>query len=313
MRILSNLLAFFFICCSVEGQVSFITECNAKSVSAGSTFTITFRLNNAEGSNFTPPDFKGFEVVNGPMRSMQSSFVNGVGTSSMGFVYTLMATTQGEFTIKPATIIVAGKKLLSTSYTVKVVKQDASKNSSQKEYFILASLDTDNAYIGQQVILTYKLYTSTSIDNIEIVSQPNLDKFSSQNFTLVQEPVITEVYKGKQYNSKLLIKKAIFPLLSGNLKIDPTKFRLTINTDEDPFGFSFSTFGNTKMDNISTNSLELQVDEIPTPIPANFSGAVGQFNVLFSTINNTYSLSDAIPVEITISGNGNFSTLKPEL
>ena len=123
-----------------------------------------------------------------------------------------MATTHGEFTIKPATIIVAGKKLLSTSYTVKVVKQDASKNSSQKEYFILASLDTDNAYIGQQVILTYKLYTSTSIDNIEIISQPNLDKFSSQNFTLVQEPVITEVYKGKQYNSKLLIKKAIFPL-----------------------------------------------------------------------------------------------------
>ena len=313
MRILSNLLAFFFICCSVEGQVSFITECNAKSVSAGSTFTITFRLNNAEGSNFTPPDFKGFEVVNGPMRSMQSSFVNGVGTSSMGFVYTLMATTQGEFTIKPATIIVAGKKLLSTSYTVKVVKQDASKNSSQKEYFILASLDTDNAYIGQQVILIYKLYTSTSIDNIEIVSQPNLDKFSSQNFTLVQEPVITEVYKGKQYNSKLLIKKAIFPLLSGKLKIDPTKFRLTINNDEDPFGFSFSTFGNTKMENISTNSLELQVAELPNPVPSNFSGAVGQFNVLFSTINNTYSLSDAIPVEITISGNGNFSTLKPEL
>ncbi|HOJ91658.1 MAG TPA: BatD family protein, partial [Saprospiraceae bacterium] len=101
----------------VKAQVSFVTECNAKSVVVGSSFQLTFRLNNAQGINFTPPSFDGFDLINGPMRSMQSSFVNGVGTSSMGYVYTLQAVKEGILKVGSASIVVHGKVLKSNPIT----------------------------------------------------------------------------------------------------------------------------------------------------------------------------------------------------
>jgi hypothetical protein len=309
-----SLLFIVFQFLSVQAQVSFITECNAKSVVVGSSFQLTFRLNNAQGINFTPPSFDGFDVINGPMRSMQSSFVNGVGTSSMGYVYTLQAVKVGNLKVGSASIVVNGKVLKSNPLTISVLKSSNKKSGKKgNTFFVLATLNHESSYVGQQLILSYKLYTQVGIDNIEIVSLPKLDKFSSENFNLINSPVSTEVYKGTQYQTKELVRKAIYPLVTGNLTIEEVRFRVLIGEDDDPFGFNYSPFGSNKIENISSNVLYLKVENLPTPIPSSFSGAVGQFNLELSKIKPNYSISDAIPVEFTLSGNGDFKYIKPEL
>ena len=309
-----SLIFFVFQFLIVKAQVSFVTECNAKSVVVGSSFQLTFRLNNAQGINFTPPSFDGFDLINGPMRSMQSSFVNGVGTSSMGYVYTLQAVKEGNLKVGSASIVVNGKVLKSNPITISVLKSSSKKSGKTgNTFFVLATLNKESSYVGQQLILSYKLYTQVGIDNIEIVSLPKLDKFSSENFSLINSPVATEVYKGAQYQTKELVRKAIYPLVTGNLTIEEVRFRVLIGEDDDPFGFSFSPFGSNKIENISSNSLSLKVENLPTPIPKDFSGAVGQFNLDLSKVKSIYSISDAIPVEFTLSGNGDFKYIKPEL
>ncbi|MDE5739868.1 MAG: BatD family protein, partial [Bacteroidaceae bacterium] len=44
------------------------------SVVAGGKFRVQFTVNTQNVSNFTAPDFKGFEVIYGPATSSQSSF-----------------------------------------------------------------------------------------------------------------------------------------------------------------------------------------------------------------------------------------------
>ena len=135
-----SLIFFVFQFLIVKAQVSFVTECNAKSVVVGSSFQLTFRLNNAQGINFTPPSFDGFDLINGPMRSMQSSFVNGVGTSSMGYVYTLQAVKEGNLKVGSASIVVNGKVLQSNPITISVLKSSSKKSGKTgNTFFVLAT------------------------------------------------------------------------------------------------------------------------------------------------------------------------------
>lgn len=307
-----SLFILLIIRISISAQVSFVVETNARSINEASTFQVTFRLNNAQGSNFVPPDFNGFEVVNGPMRSMQSSFINGASSSSIGYVYTLLAKKSGNFNLGSARITVNGQTLKTNPISIKVIKQNSNLKNTEKEFFILASLDETHAYIGQQLTLTYKLYTRVNINNIEFASQPKLDKFKVNHYSLAREPVLTEVYQDVQYNTKVINKKAIYPLVAGTLIIEPSIFRMTIG-DEDPFGSLFSNYGNQKIETIKTNELKIQVAELPEPKPHFFSGGVGQYKAGFSRVNRNYSLSDAIPISLNIDGNGNFNSIKPEL
>ena len=94
--------------------------------------------------------------------------------------------------------------------------------------FIKATVDRSRVFLGQQVTVTYKLYTRLNIAaQMSISKLPNFEGFWSEeietpnniNFT-------TEVYDGKRYKVGILKKAALFPSQTGELEV--TSFELNV-------------------------------------------------------------------------------------
>jgi len=122
-----------------------------------------------------------------------------------------------------------------------------------KNLFIRAVVDKRKTYLGEQVTVTYKLYTRLNIAaQMSISKLPQYQGFwaeeleTSNNITFA-----TEVIDGKQYRVGVLKKAALFPTQTGKLEITP--FELTVPIQlrrnrnrnnffddffNDPFGFN---------------------------------------------------------------------------
>ncbi|MBK7304138.1 MAG: protein BatD [Saprospiraceae bacterium] len=290
---------------------SFVAEVETRQALVGSPFNIEFSLKNAEGSGFTAPDFGGLQVIAGPSRSMQTTVINGRMSSSIGYVYSLVGTKPGTYIISPAKIRTGSKVLNTQPITIQIIQASKSAQNG-KNYYIEATLSNEKAYIGQQVILTYKLYTRESIRNIEVVSSPKLEDFYKEYIANGDGNPKREIIHGQDYTTKVLGRIALFPIKKGLIKIDPTAYRLILGED-DPWGFSIPSMMGGRAEVIQTNSLQLNILDFPQPVPDGFSGAVGTFRAEFKDINKDYNLSDAINISLLIAGDGNMNNIQPKL
>ncbi|MCB0685723.1 MAG: protein BatD [Saprospiraceae bacterium] len=295
-------------------QVRFSASIDAKQVIVGSTFSISFNLENSDGENFTPPDFSPFKVVNGPSQSYQSTYINGVGTRSVGFSYTLQATRVGKFTIRGASIDAKGKKMQSNAVSVEVLKgEDLTQSGATPQIFIRAEIDSNQIFIGQQLMIRYKIYTQVNIENYNILTESNYAGCFAQALDTYKEPVLKEVISGKEYSTKVLRKVAIFPQQGGKIEIDPMVVQVGIPSKSSVRRGLLSSFG-LERKNISSNNLTLMVKSAYDNAPTGFSGAVGSFQVRFRVNPHQATTDDAISLVLDIRGNGDIKTIRsPEL
>jgi len=295
-------------------QVRFTTSMGAKQVIVGSTFSIKFTVENGDAENFTPPDFQPFKVISGPSQSYQSTFINGVGTRSVGFGYTLQATQVGKFTISGATVRVKGKTLRSNPVGLVVLKgEDVAKSGGTPQMFIRAEVDSNQIYIGQQLMIRYKIYTQINIENYNILTESNYAGCFAQALDTYKEPVVKEVINGAEYSTKVLRKVAIFPQQGGKIEIDPMVVQVGIPSRSSVRRGLLSSFG-LERKNINSNALSLVVRSAYDQAPPEFSGAVGNFQVNFSVRPNQATTDDALSIVVRIRGNGDVKTIRaPEL
>ncbi|MBK9109794.1 MAG: protein BatD [Saprospiraceae bacterium] len=305
MRIHKLLLLFFWVTDLCAQR--FEAQTDAKTVLQGSSFQVTFNLYNAEGQYFQASDFSPFQILSGPARSMQTSIVNGRRSSSQGYVYELICNKVGRFRIAPARVRVQGKEIQSNELWIEVVKAEE-QGSSGKDILIIASLDKSKVVVGEQCLLTYKLYTKVAIENIEAASRPVMDAFHEMNVNMLNNPVTREIYKGQEYMTKVLSKIALFPIKTGVISIEPVVYRL-VRGQDDPFGFGMPSFFRQQIETVSTNSLELQVENLPVIADEQFSGAVGEMDMKVIPPGHRFSLNDAIHIQVQIRGNAHFNGL----
>jgi hypothetical protein len=291
-------------------QVRFISQTDAKQVISGSTFSIEFILENADVQNFIPPDFSPFKVLSGPSQSYRSSFINGVGTKSVGFSYMLQATRTGNFTIPGASVLIQGKKMTSNPVSLQVLKgQDLTKASEASQIFIRAEVDTTQVYIGQQIMVRYKIYTQVNIENYNILTESNYAGCFAQALDTYKEPVLKEVVQGKEYSSKVLRKVAVFPQQGGKIEIEPMVVQVGVPSRSTVRRGLLSSFG-LERKNITSNGVTLSVKSAHDQAPGDFSGAVGNFNVQYTLRPDQVTTDDAISVVVKIIGNGDVKTIR---
>ncbi len=313
-------------------------------VRTGERFQITYTLN-ADGKEFRTPDMKDFMVISGPHTSQSSSIqiINGKVSRSVENTFTLyvVGNKEGIFTIPPATIKVDGKEYKSNELKIQVVKSNnqaqqqgnrgnsnvnrgsSSSNTStdiKDDVFIRVVVDKRNPMLGEQVLVTYKLYYRVNISSPQFNKEPAFPGFWVNNLLkdIKSYKQYEETYKGKRYNVAEIKKYALFPQRSGKLTIESaeaicqaqlkTKAQRRTN---DPFFDSFfnDPFFNrykTVDLNLTTNPLTINVKPLPSQnMPAEFSGAVGEFDFSSSIDKNECKTNDAITLKFTVSGKGN--------
>jgi hypothetical protein len=322
-------------------------------VSLGEQFEISFSIN-GNGSSFIGPPITGFAVLSGPNPSTSSNvqIINGQMTQSIssGFSYYLQATQIGTFTIPGAAITVNGKKYKSNALTIKVVKgQTATQQQQQaqsgtsvttlgnKDVFLKAFVSKSNPVEGEQVIVSYKIYTRVPIPEYGVTKLPSSVGFWAQDLLEAnyRPKQYAEKIDGQQYAVAEIKKEALFPQKAGKLVIQPIEVdviaQLTVKQSKknkpadplgnDPFFDSFfnDVFSGPQVEQVKrsliSNSLTINVQPLPNAPnvsgkPADFTGAVGQFNLTTKVDKTAVKADEPITLNITISGKGNIKLIE---
>ncbi|MBT8219680.1 MAG: BatD family protein [Bacteroidia bacterium] len=299
---------------SQNKPVSFTAQADARQVTLTGHFKISFTLKNAEGSSFEPPSFRDFEILNGPSRSMSTSIYNGVMSSELTLSYLLQPKSIGKFTIGSASIRASGKKLTSSPFSIQVVKGRTNTLPGQpaedEQVFVRMEIDTTVGYVGQQLLLDYKLYTTINIANYNIRSESEYDGCFVQNVRTFNNRAVREIVDGMQYTTQVLKRVALFPQQNGVIKIEPAKIQLGISTGRSSSFF----FSNTvKPRFVQTNGLDINIKTLPANAPSSFTGGVGKYKVTTSISQSRATTDDAISLKFSVVGNGDMKRVSAPL
>ena len=328
-----------------------LTVSAKKQVVVGERFQVVFEAN-AEGKNFSAPSFEGFTVVGGPFTSTSSSFqmVNGSMSHSVKCTYTfaLQAYQEGTFHVGSATLNVKGKKVSSEPFDIKVIPDDGSHAApsgggdaagqgrsqqntndpqvSGKDLFLNVIPSKKSVYVGDQVVLTYKIYTKVPVSSLSVERMPSYAGFwtkdiSDNSNSLRQN---SEYINGIEYTTAEVQKTVIVPQRAGKLTIDPmiiecvAQVRTESNRQRsmDPFEAFFNDpFFNRNIVNVkkelTSQTLTLEVKSLPeNGKPASFAGAVGNYNFKSEIDKTELSTNEAFTLTLTVSGTGNVELLQ---
>lgn len=283
-------------------QVRFEAETNAKEVFLDGTFEVSFILYNAEGANFTPPDFGDFTVLAGPNRRSSTSIVNGVRTSEQALTYILRPKRAGLHSIGAASVEVKRQKIYTQPLKISVVDGQRKPAEKNPPAFLKAEVNTEEAYPGQQIILDYKIYIQTRFfkQGHQVEEKPDYAGFYAEQLNYYRS--YQEIVDGVEYVSMTLARLALFPQRSGALEIPPLTLLLDIGERRsNPFGLGLAPMERLR---VNSNTLTIQVSPFPENRPADFSGAVGDYTFT-ATVNRTeLSTDDALSLKVLIRGDG---------
>ncbi len=281
-------------------------------------------------TNFRAPSFEGFRVLSGPNQSTSMQIINGKVSASLTYSYILQPTNTGKFTIGAAFVDFGGKTYKTESITINVVKGSPQDNKSasggisqeelSKSVFILAEASKSRAYVGEQVTVTYKLYTKVNIASPQITKLPQYQGFWAEEIEPRQTINFTiGTYKGERYRVAEIKKVALFPTRAGTLSVTPFELNVPIiirrkRTGNDIFDefFNDSFFGRTETIEHTARSNTLKINVMPLPsenVPPSFDGAVGNFTFKTEIDKKEAYTNESITLRYTISGTGNIKLL----
>lgn len=315
-------------------DVSFTASVDKNPVALNDHFTLEYTIttSGASAKNFKTPDLGKFLVLSGPNQSTSMQIINGSVSSSQTYSYVLQPREAGRFSIGAATIDVGGTEHRSNAVEITVGK--ASGQSAQQQspasdqtvevgdnLFLRAEVDRSRVYQGEQITVTYKIYTRVRVVNYGINKLPTMTGFWGEDLEVAQQVSMTnEVINGKQYQVGVLKKTALFPTQTGNLEINPMEMTCQVQVQQrkrsndifDQF-FNDPFFGMTQTANVTVKSLPVKVTVLPLPqnnVPESFRGAVGTFVLRGELNKRTIKTNEPITLKATVSGTGNVKILE---
>ncbi|MBK8845396.1 MAG: protein BatD [Bacteroidetes bacterium] len=335
--ILCGAMLFFY---QFVGAQSFTATVNRNQVAVGDRFQITFTIEGGNGNAFKQPDFKDFQVIGGPFQSNNFTMVNGRTTVSSSYSYYLTPLKEGSLKIGSASVNIDGKTYTSNAITMTCTKGQASNQAqsqnpgvnngannatsatSNKQVFIRASIDKSNLYIGEGVLITYKLYTSVALSSPMISDLPSFNGFWSSEINVPENtPATYENYNGTRYATLVVKKFILFPQQSGTITIDPMKGEAIAQVQvkrnrnpNDPFDiFNDPFFGggyqNQKVE-IRSDAFKINVKDLPANAPASFNGAVGRLQFDAQLDKGETKANEAVTLKVKVSGKGNLKLVE---
>ncbi len=317
--------------------VTFTASVDKNTVATDEQFTLELTLNGGGmggGKNLKLPDLGKFMILSGPNQSSSVQIVNGSVSSTVTYSYVLQPREAGKFTLGAATIEAGGKQYSSQPVEMTVVKGSAKPKQSAASgqtpdtdvqvgdnLFLRATVDRSRVYLGEQVTVSFKVYTRVRITNYTINKLPSMTGFWGEELAVPQQVALTnETVNGKQYQAGLLKKVALFPTQSGTLEINPLEIvcqvqiqnRKRSNDFFDQF-FNDPFFNNVATSNISIKSPPVKISVLPLPktdVPASFKGAVGKFSLNAGVSSSTVKTNEPLSLKATIGGSGNIKILE---
>ncbi len=290
------------------------------------TITVSGK-DSGDAENPRLPRLSGLRVVGGPSVSTQFQWINGRTSSSRSYIYTLLPEKEGQFRIDPAEVRVGGTVYRTEPLTVRVTAASPPRRTqrspldpfggadvlpertvpSGEDVFITAELDKASAYPGQQVTLSYHVYTTVGITGLQLQESPPLTGFWVEDLQVDPNPSGTrKVVNGREYVEFMVKRQALFPTVAGRLRIPPATFAISVKATGDFFGM----FAQTQTIYRKTKETSLDVKPLPADgRPETFTNAVGTFNLSSSIDKAQVATGQAVDLRIRLEGKGNLKMI----
>lgn len=343
MKNTMKLILFFILLSNLLYGQDLSVSVSQNPVTEGDRFRIDFSLNSS-GSNFTPPNFTGFEVLQGPSVSNSTQIINGNISQSISWSYILQAKKTGSYFIGPASVNSNGKTIKSDRLKIDVVEpseaqkqqrkqeQDAEKSIQDQanqviseNLFVNVKINKNSAYLGEQVIATYTLYHHPELNIVDLNydKKPIFNGFWAQEIDLGKSNKWeSERINGVQYRKIDVLKVILYPQQTGRMKLEPMVFNSVVRLQVGNNRRSNSMFDNFFRRNsyrdfeyqVKSKTILVDVKDLPSPRPVDFSGAVGDLKFEAWLDKTKTTTGDPITLKVKVSGNGNLKLLSaPEL
>lgn len=306
-------------------------------VAVGQKFQIIV-VASGSGGDLQAPNPQGAEVI---YRTSNSESINGNFTSES--TLTLLATTPGTYSfyatfgrqrsnvVKYTVTDASGS--VPSSNPGNAASQSSSQSSSQtyttpqsgpqfigkgnENMFLRASVSKTNVYEQEAIVYTIKLYTTYQyIKFLGATAAPKFEGFVIEEDKVADAQQSFENYNGRTYKAAVVCRYIIFPQKAGKLKITGNTYTVSADAMEyynDPY-FQRMVVKRPVELNITPNDLVIDVKELPSPRPANFSGGVGKFSITSSLPSQSFKTNQAAVIKYTVSGHGNLKYINlPDL
>lgn len=363
-------LLLFVVQYKLLAQVRFSASVSPSVIGKNETVELRLMIENARDvEQIIPPSLKDFIVLSGPNQESSMETINGVTKQYIGLTYQLQPKRKGNFTIGPAIAKADGKVLKTNTVILKVTNATASTNQNNsgfpfsglssfddnpmqhtdnsdyilkkgenipnkiaKNIFIKVDADKTSCYIGEPVVVNYKLYTRLKSES-NITKNPSFNGFSVIDLGQPGSSFYDiEKLNGRQYNVYTLRKSQLYPLQAGQMEAEKAEVENNIhfvkedyfksrqgntNTILEDLGFSGLPADAMQDEKVTLQSKPLIITVKPLPDsnkPASFNGAVGNFSLDAGVEKSNFSTDDAGKFQFTITGQGNMELINaPEI
>jgi hypothetical protein len=259
------------------------------------------------------------QVVGGPSRGTEFSFINGVATSAVTFSYLVRADAPGPASVGPVTVAADDVVLRADPVVAEVVPGSVAPPRSRRRtspFFtdpfedlfprrrspaatvVLRHLiPSRRIVVGEPVMATVVLDTNGRIDEFNWITAPSYPGWWAQRVEPPEQitPEVVEV-EGVRFNRFVIARHALIPLKAGVLTIPEVRARLGVGAR--------SLIDPGDVMERATDDIELPVEDRP-PTPADYAGAVGQlrYKVRLEPDEIEFGGSTVLSVELRGSGN----------
>jgi len=183
---------------------------------------------------------------------------------------------------------------------------------------LLVKLDVSktNPYVGEPVLATYKLCTRIRSQS-RVVKQPAFSGCTVVEMTNDETLPQKEKIGNKWYNVYVVRQVQLIPLQSGLIELPETSVENKVTFyREGSFSYRDLFYGNPNAKaevetvTFSSKPVTMQIKPLPQLMPADFSGAVGNFSI--TMVNNSKGgiTNNNNQVLVNIKGRGNLQAIK---
>lgn len=347
-RIVFLLSLFLLLIESVSGQ-KLIGKADKNPVRTGEPVVISYQLEGAIGSQFTPPDIPdgAFRVLSGPNQTMQMHASGGVVSQSVSYTLVLAPLKTGTFILPAASIRIKGNTISSNPVQINVTpgsggnqpqlsqpsvpvippdadfdNQDEDMSRRLKENILLrAETDKTAVYVGEPMVITYRLYKRETISPSIRMSLPTFDGFWTEDLPAADRGKMGTL-NGKNYEVFECRKMLVIPQKSGTLYLPELGIETEVILKERALKMpTLQDILQGKIPNIGfqnipylvkSEKVALQVKPLPEEgKPASFSGLVGEYGMNAVIAPSTAKTGEPIHLKITLTGYGNLKMAQP--
>ncbi len=246
------LFVVFFLLAHQAAANTLTATVDRNTIKSDETFNLTLTF---DASTNQAPDISDINTHFDVLTNRQSSstrYINGSINSSTKWTYSLKPKSNGKLMIPSFNF----EGSVSDAIVINVEEPNYQQSNAGEDIFFETTINKDNVYVQEQLILTYKLFHKVNFDVVSHTLE-QLDLPST-----IYEPLENTGYQTTIQNERYQVQEiryAFYAQASGSLEIPSIKwvFRTRVNNS--------SRYG---ISRIQTDAKQIKVKSIPASYPA---------------------------------------------